>query len=199
MGKGLPLQSVQRPPAGGEQAPGGLLRPVSQLLHQLGQRGQPQGQLPLHQLQSGAQGPQGEQGPQGPAGADGADGAPGAQGTAGENGGYYSPTVDTSGNLTWAASKEGMPAVSGANIRGPQGEQGPQGPAGSSATINGVNALKLNATGGIKGSQSGSTYTLSGEGVAATDYTANRVRGISLQTETPSSIPNGCIVGVYST
>lgn len=30
-----------------------------------------------------------------------------------------------------------------------------------------------------------------------TDYTTNRVRGISLQTATPSSIPNGCLVGVY--
>lgn len=31
------------------------------------------------------------------------------------------------------------------------------------------------------------------------DYNTNRVRGIALQTATPSSIPNGCIVGVYST
>ena len=80
---------------------------------------------------------------------------------------------------------------------GAKGDPGQRGPAGSAATINGVNALTLNATGGIKGSQSGSTYTLSGEGVAATDYTINRVRGISLRTSTPSSIPNGCIVGVY--
>ena len=123
----------------------------------------------------------------GPAGADGSNGADG------EDGGYYKPAVDGSGNLTWTASKSGMPAVSGANIKGATG------PAGSAATINGVNALTLNATGGIKGSQSGSTYALSGEGVAATDYTTNRVRGISLQTATPSSIPNGCIVGVYST
>lgn len=151
-------------------------------------------------------GDKGDTGAQGPAGA---DGAPGAQGPAGENGGYYSPTVDTSGNLTWAASKEGMPSVSGTNIRGPQGEQGPQGPAGqdgtqgpagqdgaqgpegpqgpkgdpgdtgpqgpagdtgpqgpagAAATINGVNSLTLNATGGINGSQSGSTYTIDGSG-----------------------------------
>ena len=223
---------------------------------------------------AGAQGPAGEQGPQGiqgPAGADGApgekgdtgpegpqgpagaDGAPGAQGPAGENGGYYSPAVDISGNLTWSASKEGMPAVSGANIRGPQGEQGPQGPAGqdgaqgpagqdgaqgpagedggyytpsvsasgdltwtgskagmasvpstnirgpqgiqgpagqdgaqgpagadgvqgpagANATINGVNALTLNATGGLSGSQSGSTYTISGSGLVPTSRTVN--------------------------
>ena len=104
------------------------------------------------------------------------------------DGGYYQPSVDTSGNLTWAASKEGMPTVAGANIRGPQGERGPagadgapgpagqdgvqgpagqdgaQGPAGANATINGVNALTLNATGGLSGSQSGKTYTISGAG-----------------------------------
>lgn len=30
-----------------------------------------------------------------------------------------------------------------------------------------------------------------------TDYTTNRVRGISLQATEPGSVPNGCIVGVY--
>ena len=55
-------------------------------------------------------------------------GPPGADG---EDGGYYKPAVDASGNLTWTASKSGMPAISGQNIRGPQGEQGPQGPAGA--------------------------------------------------------------------
>lgn len=58
-------------------------------------------------------------------------------------------------------------------LTGPQGKQGPpgndgadgqQGPAGAAATINGVNALTLNATGGINGSQSGSTYTINGSG-----------------------------------
>ena len=34
---------------------------------------------------------------------------------------------------------------------------------------------------------------------ADTDYTTNRVRGIALQTSAPSRIPNGSIVGVYST
>ena len=123
-------------------------------------------------------------------------GANGSNGQDGEDGGYYKPAVDGSGNLTWTASKSGMPAVSGANIKG---ATGPAGTNGKDATINGVNALTLNATNGITGSQSGSTYTISGAGSAATDYTANRVRGISLQTQTPSSIPNGCIVGVYST
>lgn len=39
-----------------------------------------------------------------------------------------------------------------------------------------------------------------GTGVSAmtgTDYTTNRPRGIVLQSSTPSSVPNGCIVGVY--
>lgn len=116
-------------------------------------------------------GPQGGQGPKGDTGAPGADG------------GYYTPAVSAAGDLTWTPSKSGMPAVSGANIRGPQGEQGPagqdgaqgpagqdgaqgpEGPAGAAATINGVNALTLNATGGLSGSQSGSTYSISGNGL----------------------------------
>lgn len=61
-------------------------------------------------------------------------------GHSGTDGGYYQPSVDGAGNLSWTASKSGMPAVDGANIRGPQGPkgdtgdtgpQGPQGPAGT--------------------------------------------------------------------
>lgn len=76
---------------------------------------------------TGATGPQGEQGIQGPQGPQGIPGNTGPQGPAGEDGepgedgGYYSPNVDSSGNLTWQASKSGMPAIPGANIRGPQG------------------------------------------------------------------------------
>lgn len=54
----------------------------------------------------------------------------GTPGPAGEDGGYYEPSVDASGNLSWTASKTGMPAVEGANIRGPQGPAGAQGPQG---------------------------------------------------------------------
>ena len=68
--------------------------------------------------ETGEQGEQGETGPRGP------------QGVAGEDGGYYTPVVDTSGNLTWTASKTGMPGVSGANIKGPKGETGDTGPQG---------------------------------------------------------------------
>jgi hypothetical protein len=73
-----------------------------------------------------------------------------------------------------------MPSLPGTNIRGPQGPQGPagadgtpgvQGPAGqdgaagsdgADATINGVNALELEATGGIQGNQSGNKFMLDG-------------------------------------
>lgn len=60
----------------------------------------------------------------GPAGKDGKDGAPGQDGAPGEDGGYYTPAVDGEGNLSWAASKEGMPQIDGANIRGPAGADG---------------------------------------------------------------------------
>ena len=69
---------------------------------------------------------------------------PAVSGSAGEDGGYYRPAVSESGELTWTASKAGMPAVSGTNIMGPAGPQGakgdpgdtgPQGPAGPSYTL----------------------------------------------------------------
>ncbi len=59
-------------------------------------------------------------------------------GDPGMDGGYYTPSVDADGNLTWTASAEGMPSVAGANIKGPQGDtgaQGPQGPAGPQGEI----------------------------------------------------------------
>lgn len=55
---------------------------------------------------------------------------PAASGSAGEDGGYYQPSVSEAGELTWTASKAGMPAVAGANIMGPAGPQGPKGDAG---------------------------------------------------------------------
>lgn len=66
--------------------------------------------------------------------------APAVSGSEGEDGGYYKPSVSPSGELTWTASKAGMPSVAGANIMGPAGPQGakgdtgeigPQGPAGA--------------------------------------------------------------------
>lgn len=117
---------------------------------------------------TGEQGPSGEAGPQGETGP---QGEKGETGPAGADGGYYSPAVDSSGNLNWTPSKSGMPSVSGANIRGPQGPsgengaqgpQGDQGPAGANATINGVNALTLTATGGLSAKQIGSELTIDG-------------------------------------
>lgn len=51
----------------------------------------------------------------------------GGSGEAGQDGGYYSPSVDDDGNLTWTPSKADMPPVEGANIKGPEGPQGPAG------------------------------------------------------------------------
>ena len=45
----------------------------------------------------------------------------------GDDGGYYIPTVDHSGNLTWSASAEDMPAVAPANIKGDKGDKGDPG------------------------------------------------------------------------
>lgn len=62
--------------------------------------------------------------PRGEDGTDGADGADGAQGPAGADGGYYLPTVDASGNLTWQASNPEMPSVEARNIKGEPGKDG---------------------------------------------------------------------------
>lgn len=57
----------------------------------------------------------------------------GGSGEAGQDGGYYAPSVDDDGNLTWTPSKDDMPQVEGANIKGPagaDGKDGAQGPPG---------------------------------------------------------------------
>lgn len=56
-----------------------------------------------------------------------------SNGSDGKDGGYYTPSVDASGNLTWTPSDPSMPPVSSSNIKGPKGDTGntgPQGPAG---------------------------------------------------------------------
>ena len=97
-------------------------------------------------------GPQGPQGPKGDTGAAGytpvrgvdywtaADkqeiinslpsGGGGGSGTDGEDGGYYTPSVDSAGNLSWTASKAGMESVPSVNIKGPQGPKGNTGEKG---------------------------------------------------------------------
>lgn len=77
-------------------------------------------------------------------------------GTPGEDGGYYTPSVDANGNLTWAASKSDMPTVTGSNIKGADAPTivigtVTTGDAGSSAAVTAVpnttnNTLSLNFT-----------------------------------------------------
>lgn len=45
----------------------------------------------------------------------------------GDDGGYYIPSIDSEGDLTWAPSETEMPAVDGANIKGPKGDTGTSG------------------------------------------------------------------------
>lgn len=85
-------------------------------------------------------------------------------GHSGTDGGYYQPSVDGAGNLSWTASKSGMPAVDSANIRGPQGpkgdtgDTGPQGPQGPAGT--GLPTPTTQQT-GLVPAASGSSYALS--------------------------------------
>lgn len=55
-------------------------------------------------------------------------------------------------------------SINGVTVAG-IGKDGKNGVDGKDATINGVNALTLKATGGIAGQQSGDTYTIDGSGL----------------------------------
>lgn len=66
------------------------------------------------------------------------------------------------GNAKGDKGDKGNPGEPGA--KGDTGPAGTNGTDGKDATINGVNALTLNATGGITGKQSGNTYTIDGSG-----------------------------------
>lgn len=122
--------------------------------------------------ETGATGPTGPTGPQGPTGAAGADstvpgptgptGATGATGPTGPASTVVGPTGPTGATgPTGPAST--VPGPTGAT--GATGPIGPTGPAGEDAKVNGVSALTIGATGGITGSQSGSTYTIDGSGL----------------------------------
>ena len=84
------------------------------------------------------------------------------------DGGYYKPAVTDAGDLSWEASKAGMPAVPTTNIKGPQGAQGPQGVQGET----GPQGLKgeTGATGpqGVQGPKGDKGDT--GSGFAVLDY-----------------------------
>ena len=95
---------------------------------------------------TGAQGPQGATGAQGPQGETGAQGPQGETGATGATGAVFTPSVDTSGNISWT-NNGSLENPETRNIRGPQGatgdtgaqgpkgDTGPQGPAGSDANV----------------------------------------------------------------
>ena len=94
--------------------------------------------------------------------------------TKGADGGYYAPSVDNEGNLTWTASKTDMPAVDSANIKGPKGDTGatgaqgpagstgPQGPAGANGA-DGKTAYAYAVEGGYTGTEEEFTAKLAQE------------------------------------
>lgn len=84
------------------------------------------------------------------------DGAPGVDGA---DGGYYTPSVDDDGNLTWTASKSGMPAVSSANIKGPKGDAGATGPQGPQGEKGDTGATGAQGPAGADGSPGADGYT----------------------------------------
>lgn len=120
----------------------------------------------------------------GPAGADGAPGSPGPAGAPGEQG---------------PAGPAGPTGPQGP--KGDPGEAGVDGAQGKDATINGVNALTLAASGGLAGSQSGSTYTIDGSGKQdKLKGTAGQVVGFdsegnAIPQAAPSGLPDGGTVG----
>ena len=110
---------------------------------------------------------------QGPKGDTGEIGPTGIQGDVGP---YFTPSVDSNGNLSWA-NNGSLPNPATVNIRGPQGNTGPTGANGADATINGINTLTLVATGGLTGTQSGNTYSISGENLPYLKTTGGTLTG----------------------
>lgn len=84
------------------------------------------------------------------------------QGAPGDDGGYYTPSVDGDGNLTWTASKGGMEPAAGANIKGDPGSDGVPGADG------GYYTPSVDASGNL-------TWTASRSGMPG--VTASNIRG----------------------
>lgn len=82
---------------------------------------------------------------------------PGGSGGSGENGGYYAPSVDDEGNLSWTASKSDMPDVPPSNIKGQKGDKGDKGDTGETGPT------------GEKGDK-GDTGTAGADGKSAYQY-----------------------------
>lgn len=87
------------------------------------------------------------------------------------------------GPLQGARGPQGEPGAQGEP--GPPGELGAQGPPGPAATINGVKALTVEATGGINGTQDGDRFLLDGSGLRPFRRTVTLTRvGWSGKTQT---------------
>lgn len=88
--------------------------------------------------------------------------------TKGEDGGYYIPSVDASGELTWQASEEDMADVAGVNIKGPKGDIGLTGPKGDAGP---AGAQGIPGEQGIQG-EKGASGVWYGEDEPTEDYDA---------------------------
>lgn len=154
---------------------------------------------------------QGAQGPTGPTGSAGADGATGPTGPTGATGpqgdsvtgptgpegqqgpagptGPTGPTGPQGASITGPTGPEGAQGPAGAD--GAPGAQGPQGEAGAPATINGVNALTLEATGGLTGQQSGTTYTIGLPSSGTDGQVLTKTADGSEWSNAPSGLPDG--------
>lgn len=134
----------------------------------------------------------------------------GAPGEAGADGGYYTPNVDNDGNLTWTPSADNMPAVTGANIKGPQGDTGPQGPQGEKGDTGSTGAQGpagadgspgADGADGQPGADGKSAYQYAVEG----GYTGTEAEfAAKLAEEMPDALPNpnaltftGAVTGSY--
>lgn len=79
---------------------------------------------------TGPQGVKGDTGATGPAGSKGDKGDPGPQGPAGASGATFTPSVSSSGDLSWS-NNGGLPNPATVNIKGPKGDTGATGPRGA--------------------------------------------------------------------
>lgn len=137
---------------------------------------------------TGPTGPQGEPGAQGPAGPTGPAGERGPTGPTGPQGASVTGPTGPTG-ATGPTGPTG--AAGGPGAQGPTGPTGPEGAAGAPATINGVNALTLEATGGLTGQQSGTTYTIGLPSSGTDGQVLTKTADGSEWSNAPSGLPDG--------
>ena len=105
-------------------------------------------------------------------------GGSGGSGTDGEDGGYYEPSVDSNGNLSWTASKEDMPAVDTVNIKGPAGQDGTNGQNGQDGK-DGVDGYSPVAT--VTQTETGATISITDKTGTTTAVITNGQNGTNGQ------------------